>query len=48
MVKNVEFRTSRSRFQTELIKTVGDIGKCKSFIVPSDKTANFYEVSIGD
>ena len=48
MVKNLEFRTSRSRFQAELIKTVQDIGKCKNLIIPFDKTANFYQISIGE
>ena len=48
MVQNVEFRTTRSRFQNELLKIVRDIGKCKNLIVPSDKTANFYEVSVGE
>ena len=48
MVQNVEFRTTRSRFQTELLKIVRDVGKCKNLIVPSDKTANFYEVPVGE
>ena len=32
----------------QLMNTVRDIGKCKNLIVPSDKTANFYEISISD
>ena len=47
-VRNVEFRTTRSRFQTELLKIVRDVGKCKYLIVPSDKTANFHEVPVGE
>ena len=47
-VQYVEFRTSRSRFQNELLKTVRDISKCKNLIVPSDKTSNFYEISVSD
>ena len=30
------------------MNTIRDIGKCKNLIVPSDKTANFYEISISD
>ena len=41
MVQDVEFRTSRSRFQNELLKIVRDISKCKNLILPSDKTFNF-------
>ena len=48
MVQNVEFRKTRSQFQTELLKIVRDIGKCKNLIVPSDKTANFYEISVSE
>ena len=48
MVQNVELRTTRSRFQTELLKVVRDVSRCKNLIIPSDKTANFYEVSVGD
>ena len=48
MVQNVEFRTTRSRFQNELLKIVRDISKCKNLIVPSDKTSNFYEISVSD
>ena len=48
MVQSVEFRTSRSRFQNELLKTVRDISKCKNLIVPSDKTSNFYEIPVSD
>ena len=35
MVKNVQFRTSRSHFQIKLNNTVRDIDKCKKLIVPS-------------
>ena len=48
MVQSVEFRTSRSRFQNELLKTVRDISKCKNLIVPSDKSSNFYEIPVSD
>ena len=48
MVQKVEFRTTRNRFQTELLKIVRDVGKCKNLIVPSDKIANFYEVPVGE
>ena len=33
---------------TELLKIVRDVGKCRNLIVPSDKTANFYVVPVGE
>ena len=48
MVQNVEFRKTRSKFQTELSEIVRNIGKCKNLIVPSDKTSNFYEISVSE
>ena len=48
IVQNVEFRKTKTKFQTELSEIVRNIGKCKNLIVPSDKTSNFYEISVSE
>ena len=44
----MEFKITKSRFQTELLKVVRDVGKCRNLTPASDKIANFYKISVGD
>ena len=46
LVTNIKFNKHRNEFQKQLAKDVKDIKKTKDIIIKSDKTRNFYDISV--
>ena len=43
MVRNIEFRNVKDKFQDKLNEDINRINKSSKAFIPADKTSNFYE-----
>ena len=45
MVRNIEFRNVKDKFQDKLNEDINRINKSSKAFIPADKTSNFYELN---